>query len=123
MHDYIYYTKPNERQPAREWIEDRKNSTIRTSIYARLTRLSREGLALLDGKILVPIQETLHGKTIADYYELRHVGKKWRLAVYYERGKDVFVIIWGWRKDQKVQERDIAKALNLLAEYLSTREG
>ena len=122
MHDYIYYTKPNERQLAREWIEDRKNSTIKASIDARLTKLSQEGLALLEGKILVPIQETPNGRIVTDYYELRHVGKKWRLAVYYERAKDVFVIIWGWRKDQKVQERDVAKALNLLDEYLSTRE-
>ena len=109
-------------QPAREWIEDRKNSTIRASIDAHLTRLGQEGLALLEGKILVPIRETPNGRIVTDFYELRHLGKKWRLAVYYERVKDVFVIIWGWRKDQPVQERDVAKALNLLAEYLSTRE-
>lgn len=122
MHDYIYYTKPNGRQPAREWIEDRKNSTIRDSIDARLTRLSLEGLALLESKMLVPIRETPNGKIVNDYYELRHLGEKWRLAVYYERVKDVFIIMCGWRKDQKVQERDVAKALNLLNEYLLTRE-
>lgn len=118
----IYYTRPNGRQPAREWIEEQDNS-IRPSIDARRDRLKKEGLFLLETKMLEPIRERPGGRVVPDFYELRHIGKKWRLAIYYDRKKNIFVLISGWRKLEQVQEPDVQRALTLLEEYLSTEGG
>ena len=118
----IYYTRPNGRQPAREWSEEQDNS-IRPSIDARRDRLRKEGLFLLENKMLVPIRERPGGRIVPDFYELRHIGKKWRLAIYYDRKKNIFVLISGWRKLEQVQEPDVQRALTLLEEYLSTEGG
>ncbi len=118
----VYYTRPNGHQPAREWVENQDNS-IRPSIDARIQKLKDEGLLLLENEMLVPIRERPGGRVIPDFYELRHIGKKWRLATYYNRKKNTFVLISGWRKLQPIQERDVKKALTLLEEYLSIEGG
>ena len=114
----IYYTRPNGRQPAKDWIEEQDNS-IKPSIDARRDRLKKEGLFLLENKMLVPIREKPGGRVVPDFYELRHISKKWRLAIYHDRKKNVFVLISGWRKSQPIQQRDVDRALTLLNEYLS----
>ena len=73
--------------------------------------------------MLEPIRERPGGKVVPDFYELRHIGKKWRLAIYYDRKKNIFVLISGWRKLKQVQEPDVQRALTLLEEYLSTEGG
>ena len=118
----IYYTRPNGRQPAKEWIEEQDNS-IKPSIDAWRDRLKKEGLFLLENKMLVPIRESPGGRVVPDFYELRHISKKWRLAIYHDRNKNIFVLISGWRKLEQVQEPDVQRALTLLEEYLSTEGG
>ena len=113
-----YYTRPNGRKPAEEWIDNQDNS-IRPSIDARIQKLRDEGLFLLENKMLVPIRERPGGRIVPDFYELRHISKKWRLAIYHDRKKNVFVLISGWRKSQPIQQRDVDRALTLLNEYLS----
>lgn len=117
----IYYTRPNGRQPAREWIEAQDNS-IKPSIDARIEKLRMEG-PLLPDEMLVPIREKPRGRIVPGFYELKHRGKKWRIATYHDLKKDIFVLICGWRKLRQLQERDVQKALRLLEEYLSTEGG
>jgi putative component of toxin-antitoxin plasmid stabilization module len=106
-----YYTRPNGRQPAAEWIDDQDNS-IRPSIDTRINRLDKEGLSL-SKEMLGPIK----GED-SNLYELKHKGKKWRIATYYNYKRDVFILLCGWRKTQQKQPRDIARARRLLHEYL-----
>lgn len=117
-----YYTRPNGRKPAKEWIDDQDNS-IKPSIDNRIQKLKTEGLLLLENKMLVPIREKPGGKIVPRFYELRHIGKKWRIATYYDLKKNMFVLISGWRKLRQLQEEDVRKALTLLEEYLSKQGG
>ena len=118
----IYYTRPKGRRPAQEWIKAQDNS-IKPSIDARIEKLKMEGLLLLENKMLVPIRERPGGRVVPDFYELRHISKKWRLATYHDRKKNIFVLISGWRKSQPIQQRDIDRALKLLEEYFSIEGG
>jgi len=117
-----YYKRPNGREPAKDWIYQRENNSIRPSIHARIDRLKKEGLSLLENNnILEPIREKPGGKIVANFFELKHTGKiKWRLPVYYNQTEKIFVLISeGWRKSKPIQKQDADKALRLLAEYLS----
>ena len=118
MWDVIYYTRPNGRQPARDWVESQDNS-IRPSIDVRIQRLRDEGLLLIENKMLVPIRERPGGRIVPNFYELRHISKKWRIATYHDRKKDIFVLISGWRKSQPIQQRYVDRALRSLEEYLA----
>ncbi len=113
----IYYTRPNGRQPAAKWIRDQDNS-IKPSIDVRIEKLDKEGLLLKDTKMLVHIK----GKD-SDFYELKCISKKWRIATYYDRKQDIFVLLWGWRRTQPKQESEIEKARTLLHEYLECKGG
>lgn len=75
-----YYQRLNGREPAKDWKNEQDNS-IKPSIDARINMLKQEGLVLIENKILEPIREKPGGKLILNFYELRHIGKKWRLAV------------------------------------------
>ena len=122
MWDVDYYTRPNGRKPAKEWIDDQDNS-IRPSIDARIQWLRRDGLLLKDNYVLVPIEDRSsrrgRSRIIPGFYELKDRGKKWRIATYYDQKKSMFLFFWGWRKTQR---REIDRAIRLLQEYLS-REG
>ncbi len=113
----IYYTSPRGHQPAAEWINDKHNSTLLPSIDARIRGLDIEGLSL-NREMLRPIK----GKD-SHLYELRHKGKKWRIATYYDKKRDIFVLLCGWRKSQPRQPRDVAKARRLLHTYLDYEGG
>lgn len=115
----IYFTRPNGKQPAQEWINDTRNANLQPSIDARIQKLNDEGLVLVNTEILKPIKGDDN-----DLYELRHQGKgkKWRIAVYYDRKKNVFVLLCGWRKTQEKQESYIERARRLLHEYLDMQE-
>ncbi len=56
------------------------------------------------------------------FYELRHEGKKWRIAVLYVTRPARFILLCGWRKSQRVQPDDVTRARALAHEYLSTDE-
>ncbi|MFC2071567.1 hypothetical protein ACFLUU_02465 [Chloroflexota bacterium] len=115
-----YYTRPNGRKPAKDWIDDQDNS-IKPSIDARIEKLRMEELLLIENRMLVPIREKRGTrKIIPGFYELKDRGKKWRIATYHNLKEDIFVLIWGWRRTRASPEREIDKARGLLQEYLST---
>jgi hypothetical protein len=117
-----YYTKSNGRQPAKDWIESQDNS-IRPSIDARIDMLKREGPQLPETMLVLITPRGKGEKFIPGFYELKHRGKKWRIATYHDRGKNKFVLLCGWRKSQDIQEWDIDKARKLLDEYKLTEGG
>jgi len=118
-----YYTRPDGSQPAREWISEQDGS-IRASIYARIETLGKEGLILRGNGILVSIipKRKKKDKFIPGFYELKHRGKKWRLATYFDRKEGRFILLRGWRKHSRIQIEDVDKARELLEEYLVTKE-
>ena len=118
MWQVIYHSRQNGRKPAQEWIEAQDNS-IRPSIDVRIEQLRMEGPLLIENRMLVPIREKRGGKIVPGFYELKHLGKKWRIATYHDLKKNIFVLISGWRKSRQSQERDVQRALGLLREYLS----
>jgi len=117
-----YYTRPDGSQPAREWISEQDNS-IRDSIRDRIEKLEGNGLLLGRNGMLVPIRRKRkkRDKFIPGFYELKHRGKKWRLATYYDRGQNKFILLCGWRKHKKLQIEDVDKARELLEEYLTIK--
>ena len=119
----IYYTRPNGRQPAKEWVEGQDNS-IKPSIDARIQRLRDEGLLLVENGMLVPIREKRGKKKfIPGFYELKDRTKKWRIAVYHDLKQNSFVLIHGWRKLKEAEEQEIERARTLLNEYFPIEGG
>ena len=107
-----YFTRPNGRSPVVEW-RDEQQRDIKADINAKVMKLAQNGLILLNTKVL----DNISGID-DDLYELRGVTLKWRIAVYFDRSISTFVLLCGWRKQQRVQERDIERAHRFLHEYL-----
>lgn len=122
MWNVDYYTRPNGRKPAKEWIDIQDNS-IKPSIDARIEALRNEGLLLVDTRVLIPIRarrrQRGRSRIIPGFYELKDRGKKWRIATYHELEKDTFLLFSGWRKTRESQEID--RAIGLLEEYKSIK--
>jgi len=120
-----YYTRPTGRKPAKDWIEDKDNNSIRPNIDAKIQTLIREGPLLRDNRMLRPIEERRRrqrgrSRVIHGFFEL--TGKNWRIAVYHDLKKDMFLLFWGWRKTRQSEEREVERAIRLLEEYKSRQE-
>jgi putative component of toxin-antitoxin plasmid stabilization module len=113
LYKVIYYVRPNDSSPIKEW-RDVQPVNIRANIDAKVRKLAENGLALLSTDML----DNISGND-KDLYELRNVGLKWRIAVYFDRPINTFILLCGWRKQKKVQKRDIQQACHYLHEYLS----
>ncbi len=112
----IYYTRPSGRQPVAEW-RDEQPKDVKANIDAKIGKLAGHGLVLLGTEML----DKLSGDS--DLYELRNVGLGWRIAVYFDRAINTFVLLYGFKKQKQVQQQDIEQARRLLYEYLATRRG
>ena len=116
MRHCIYYTRPNGRKPAKEWIEV-QDSRIQASIDDMKGKLKSEDIdVLVANRMLVPIRENPGGRVVPGFYELKKYG--WRVAVYYDKKRDSFVMMCGWLKKKDLQKSDVDKAITLLQEYL-----
>lgn len=111
MYAYEYYATRQGEQPLRDWIAALPLKE-RAVIRAKIQKLSEEGLKLLGTNML---------KTIEDYdddfYEL--VGGQLRIGIYFDRPKNMFILLHGWRKKKQRQPRDIDEAFSKLRDYLS----
>ena len=105
-----YYIRRGGRQPVAEW-RDALDKNFRVTIDAKIQKLREYGLEL-PAKMLT----TILGAD-KDFYELR--GGQCRVAVYYDRRRATFVLLYGWLKKKRWQNRDIEQARRLLYEYLS----
>lgn len=125
MAETIYFTRKNGDQPAKEWIDTPKNSSIRASIEARILRLEMDELkSLIDRKNVAPIKPDKSGKNnIPGLFELRYVSSPgWRIVFYHDISLDTYVLLWGFRKTKDVQKRDIDRARSLAYEYLAMKK-
>jgi len=111
----VYYFRPNGRWPVAAW-RDGQPRDIKANIDAKIRKLAENGLNLLRTNML----DNISGDD-DDLYELRNLKLKWRIAVYFDRRIDTFVLLHGWRKQKPVQKRDIKQARRLLHEYLTWR--
>ncbi len=116
QHKVIYYTKLSGRQPVAKW-RDKQSKRVRADIDAKRRKLGERGLGLLKTEMF----DKLSGDS--DFYELRNVSLGWRIAVYFDRAINTFVLLYGFRKQKAVQLQDIKQARRLLYEYLATRGG
>ena len=75
---------------------------------------------MLNTEMMVRITSRRDRDHFAGFYELRHKGNKWRIAVYYLGEAQTIVLLSGWRKSQRLQKDDVENARMLLREYLAT---
>ena len=76
-----------------------------------ISRLENLGLGLLNTAMMDNIED--------DIYEMR--ARHYRVFCYYDRGRGVFVLLNGFRKQtRRTPLRDIVRARNLVAEYRET---
>jgi|WetSurMetagenome_2_1015567.scaffolds.fasta_scaffold110706_3 hypothetical protein len=115
MNVVIYYEMPDGGKPARDWI-NKQDKPVRVSIYGKKDDLAKEGLALLHTKALDIIQGPDKG-----LYELRSVSMNWRIGVYHDKAREIFILLHGWHHDanhEKEHNREIDRARSYLREYL-----
>ncbi len=112
MWDIEYYTRPSGDQPVRGWIGELSVS-YRKVIRAKIVSLAHHGTELLATKIL----ERILGAD-SDFYELR--GGRCRIAVYFDGAAQKLVLLHGFIKTRDNERREIARARDLLHEYLQT---
>jgi len=113
-----YYKTALGRQPVFEWQKglDKGNES---EIDVKIKKLGEYGLKLLNTNML---------KVIAgadpDFYELRGGRRsQCRIAIYYDRRRSTFVLLYGWLKKRKRDKLNIERARHLLHSYLSAQGG
>jgi hypothetical protein len=118
-----YYIRPTGRCPIKKWIDQLVDYALEASVRKRIELLETEDPELLvDDGILVPvISKSKKIKNIPGFYELKDRGKKWRIAVYHDLEKGVFVLLHGWRRSEDT-DNELAIARTLLDEYKRGRK-
>ena len=111
MYTYEYYTTRQGEQPLRDWIAALPKNE-RAIIRQKIQKLAEEGFKLLKTNMLKTIED--YG---GDFYEL--IGGHLRIGVYFDRSKNMFILLHGWRKKRQRQPREIDKAFSKLKDYLS----
>ena len=114
MYSYIYYTRPNGRQPVVTFI-DNQPKNVRADIMAKVRKLREHGVDVLINTAMV---DWLGPKAL---YELRNRELGWRVAFYFDREINTFVLLCGFLKQKDLQPLDINRARRYLREYFSGR--
>ncbi len=86
---------------------------IRADIDAKVRKLRENGVDVLINTAMVV---WLGPK---EFYELRNRGLGWRIAFYFDRGTNTFVLLCGFKKKKDLQPSDIQQARRYLDEYLN----
>lgn len=123
VNEVKYYKDIRNIFPAREFINDRHNGSIKVNIQVTIGALEINGLDLMKTERMSFIGDRDdNGPRIQGLYELRSEKKKWRVAVYHDQTNNTFVLLCGWRKNQWRQPEDILRAQTMQREYLSRKE-
>ncbi len=120
MYSLYYYVRDSGHCPCKEW-RDGQDGSIAPSIDARIEQLRQHGPKLLNTEMMCRVKAKKASERIDGLYELRHKGKKWRIAALYVAKNQMFVMLCGWRKYKQVQPEDIAIARALAREYLGSK--
>ncbi len=115
MYQYEYYKEKDGKQPLRGWIADLPIKE-RAIIRAKIEKLEQEGLKLLNTNMMSTIKDYC-----GDFYEL--IGGSLRIGIYFDRPKNIFILLHGWRKKKQKQPRDIEEAFSRLKDYLLQERG
>lgn len=78
-----------------------------------MVKLQQAGLELLKTEMLKSI------KAVPGLYELR--GGQCRVLVYYDKGKDEFVMLHGFLKKKAREPHEIDEGIRLIREYLANK--
>ena len=108
-----YYTEPSGRIPVAEWFDslDRKTSAY---MQDKVVRLQQNGLVLLNTSMMKPIR----GYS-SDFYEIKYGG--YRIVIYHEIESNAFILLHGFKKEQRRESREIETAYSRLRECQSRR--
>ena len=85
-------------------------------MQVRVQKLREEGLVLLDSEMMRRINGYQHV-----FYELRT--HKDRIAVYHDTTRNVFVLIYGFKKQKNIAIQELTKAHGLVKEYIASQTG
>lgn len=110
MYRITYYAKPDSTQPVGEWL-DSLSIEHQAVVMAKIQALEENGLVLLGTRMLSAIKGG-----DKDFYELR--GGQCRVALYFNRSQNAFVLLHGFLKKQQNERAEIKRARSLLHEYL-----
>ena len=115
-----YYKRLNGDCPAEEWL-DSQGKEARGRMHSKMAMLRREGLLLIRTNTLEPIKN-LRKKDKQDksLYELK--AGQYRICTYFDRNRNTFVYLTGWKKTRNFQTDDVVECRKLLHEYLAKEE-
>ena len=118
-----YYRDKRGNFPAHEFINDPRNGRIKKQIEAAIAALQINGLELMytERMSFIGVRDD-GGPRIQGLYELRNEKGKWRVAVYHDKAVDKFILLCGWRKNERRQPADILKAQRMQEEYVTRKE-
>jgi hypothetical protein len=88
-----YFSKPNGRQPVRDWVES-LDGRIKPTVYARLDLLRN-----CEERDLLSSLKKVARHPVNGFYELRHLSAKWRMFVHYDNKRKAVILLHGWRKE------------------------
>jgi hypothetical protein len=110
IYKITYYARPDTTQPVADWLDSisYENQAV---VMAKIQALEENGLVLLGTNML----SRLKGGD-SDFYELR--GGQCRVALYFDRSRNTFVLLHGFLKKRQNERSEIESARSLLHEYL-----
>lgn len=114
MYRVEYYRNKRGEQPVSKWLNNIFKSDIAgaAKIDAQIQKLSEYGLKLINTNIMKPII----GKD-NHLYEL--IPGAYRIIIYYDSTRSKFILLHGFRKTKRRQNKEIAHARRNLQNYLS----
>lgn len=114
MYRVEYYLDSRGDQPVAEWLDDVFESDVAgaSRIDAQIQKLREHGLKLLGTNMMKSITSSDN-----HLYELRPGA--YRVVVYYNSTQSKFILLHGFRKIKRRQNKDIAHARRNLQKYLS----
>lgn len=108
------YTTGGGREPVREWLNALSDVTLKATMRSKIDSLCRNGFDLLNTKAM----KRLAGYD-NDFYELR--GGQGRITLYFDRGRDTFVLLNAFLKKRDREKDKIEEAHRFLHDYLERR--
>ncbi len=114
MYQIEYYLNKSGEQPVSKWLNNIFKSDVAgaSRIDAQIQKLSEHGLKLINTNIMKPIIG-------ADNHLYELVPGAYRVIVYYDSICSKFILLHGFRKTKRRQNKDIAHARENLRKYLS----
>ncbi len=109
-----YYTEPSGRQPVAEWLNG-LDKNMRLHMRDKVVRLEQNGLVLLNTSMMAPIKGYGGG-----FYELKY--SNYRIALHHEIASNTFLLLHGFKKERRREQREIETAYSRLREYQSRRQ-